>query len=67
MMTQHTHPVVFGRRVDGCPRCAELSAGAAARRGWGWQAKADGARRLAAIRAHVHGPDCGPCCVRFDP
>jgi len=30
--TRHTHAVVFGRREAGCPRCAELSAGAPVRR-----------------------------------
>jgi len=25
---RHTHQVIFGRRVDGCPRCKELDAGA---------------------------------------
>ena len=24
MTTKHTHQSVFGRKVDGCPRCAEL-------------------------------------------
>lgn len=28
MTTKHTHPMVFGRREQGCPRCAELNAGA---------------------------------------
>ena len=27
--TKHTHPVVFGRRVADCPRCQELTNGAA--------------------------------------
>lgn len=29
MTTKHTHPVVFGRKVTGCPRCIELANGAA--------------------------------------
>ncbi|MFE3601835.1 hypothetical protein [Streptomyces sp. NPDC059142] len=28
MTTSHSHGPNFGRRVDGCPRCAELAAGA---------------------------------------
>ncbi|MFJ2610257.1 hypothetical protein ACIO13_35650 [Streptomyces sp. NPDC087425] len=28
MTTSHSHGPNFGRRVDGCPRCTELSAGA---------------------------------------
>lgn len=50
--TQHNHQVIFGRRVVGCPRCAELNAGAPACKGWGWQKKENEARQLAAIRAH---------------
>jgi hypothetical protein len=29
--TQHDHGPNFGRKVDGCPRCAELAAGFPAR------------------------------------
>lgn len=34
MATQHSHGPNWGRRVPGCPRCAELDAGAEPR-GWG--------------------------------
>jgi hypothetical protein len=27
--TKHTHAANFGKKVDGCPRCEELKAGAA--------------------------------------
>jgi hypothetical protein len=27
-MTEHTHKASFGKRIDGCPRCTELSQGA---------------------------------------
>jgi formamidopyrimidine-DNA glycosylase len=37
-ITKHTHPVVFGRREDGCPRCAELAAGAEVRTSPKWEA-----------------------------
>lgn len=50
--TKHNHEVIFGRRVDGCPRCAELAAGAPARRGWGWAKKQAEAQQLRAIEAH---------------
>lgn len=48
---KHSHQVIFGRRVDGCPRCEELKAGAPVRHGYGWQRKQDEARTLA-IRRH---------------
>ena len=67
--TKHTHAVIFGRRVQGCPRCAELSAGA---RPVQWH----GSRRQEAERAFsrscaLHfapgGPHalglCGPVCT----
>jgi len=67
MATKHTHPVVFGRKVEGCPRCAELLAGAAPV-SWGVsrQAAID-AERDERMRSHnctTHG--CGPVCVAFD-
>ena len=33
--TAHNHRPNFGRKVEGCPRCTELDAGAPARSGWG--------------------------------
>jgi len=41
--TKHTHRVAWGHRVEGCPRCAELDAGAAPVPGWG-DARYDGRR-----------------------
>lgn len=37
-LIKHTHQVVFGRRVEGCPRCAELDAGAEVRTSPMWEA-----------------------------
>lgn len=37
-IVKHTHQVVFGRRVEGCPRCAELDAGAERRTSPKWEA-----------------------------
>lgn len=65
MTTKHTHPVVFGRREAGCPRCAELSAGAAPVR---WSTRHDEEqRRIEAIRRHdCTASKCGPVCTAFD-
>lgn len=52
MTTKHNHPVVFGRKVDGCPRCEELKAGAEPVRWAGAQRKDDDYRRLREVRAH---------------
>ena len=50
-MTKHSHQVVFGRKVTGCPRCAELSAGRAARR-WRTDREPDKLQIHWTIRAH---------------
>lgn len=64
MATKHNHPVVFGRKVEGCPRCEELGAGAVPVKGWGSEAKAREARQLAAIRHHdCQRSHCGPVCT----
>jgi hypothetical protein len=74
--TKHTHGPNFGRRVDGCPRCAELDEGAEPV-SLAWvdnrrQTEQDDAERTAAIRAHfaAGGPHegglCGPVCTAFD-
>ena len=67
MATRHTHKVVFGRKVDGCPRCAELSNGATAVQ-WGWTSrKQSDALRIAEIRAHdCKQSRCGPVCTFGD-
>lgn len=51
MNTQHNHPVVFGRKEAGCPRCAELLAGAPVR-AWRNQRAASDEQRVREIRAH---------------
>ena len=67
MTTSHTHQVAFGRKVDGCPRCDELKAGAAPVRGWGYLRKIQDANHLQAIRAHnCKVSRCGPVCTAFD-
>lgn len=65
--TKHTHPVVFGRRVADCPRCAELNAGAAPVRWAGSRNAQFEAQRIAAIAAHdCTRSKCGPVCTAFD-
>ena len=67
MSTKHTHQMVFGKRVAGCPRCAELNAGAPVVKWAGTLRREEEARQVAAIRAHVCTPAaCGPVCTRFD-
>ncbi len=51
MTTKHTHGPNFGRRVEGCPRCEELTAGAAPVR-WHNSRADEGARRAREVRAH---------------
>jgi hypothetical protein len=66
--TKHTHRLVFGRRVAGCPRCAELDAGApAVRQPW----RQRGALRQQQLRDAIRSHDCrvagcGPVCTAFD-
>lgn len=66
----------FGRRAAGCPRCAELAAGAPARNGWQqdyFAAKAHN-ERVAKLSREAHyapgGPHatgkCGPVCTFND-
>jgi hypothetical protein len=60
--TKHTHRVVFGRKVDGCPRCDELNAGAEPVR-WNTDRR-DGYPTDREIRAHdCRVSDCGPVCT----
>lgn len=67
MTTKHTHPVIFGRREPGCPRCAELDAGAPAIAWRGSRAAQADRARIDAIRAHdCRRAGCGPVCVAFD-
>ena len=67
MTTKHTHPVIFGRKVADCPRCAELSAGAAPVR-WNISYRREQeARRIADIRNHdCKRSGCGSVCTAFD-
>ena len=67
MTTKHTHVMVFGRRVAGCARCAELAAGAMPVAGWGAARKRADAQRLVWIREHnCKTAGCGPICTAFD-
>lgn len=68
MITKHTcnngRGPVFGRRTDGCPRCAELSAGAAPIQ-WSDRRALIERMRLAELR-HPHNcaaSKCGPVCT----
>ena len=64
--TKHTHAVVFGRKVDGCPRCIELALGMPARQ-WRNQRVSAAAQRLADIRAHdCKATRCMPICTFGD-
>lgn len=69
MTTKHTHQLVFGRRVSGCARCAELDAGAAP---IVWRKRdADDERVRRDIRAHFDSEahrsgKCGPVCTFGD-
>ena len=64
MTTKHNHTVVFGRKVDGCPRCAELAAGAAPVQWRMDRKKAFEQSLINAIRTHdCKKSGCGPVCT----
>jgi hypothetical protein len=75
MTTKHTHPPNYGKKVEGCPRCEELAAGAEPVR-WAISRSRrdaeDDAQRVAESRAHFApgGPhslaNCGPVCTFGD-
>ena len=63
--TKHTHQVVFGRKVDSCPRCQELAAGAPPVR-WS-NSQRDDERQLAEVRRHnCQASHCGVVCTFGD-
>jgi hypothetical protein len=61
---KHTHDVVFGRKVAGCPRCQQLASGAAPIV-WGFKRRAEmEAEQIRAIRTHnCKAAGCGPVCT----
>ncbi|RBM05656.1 hypothetical protein [Streptomyces sp. PT12] len=70
---KHTHGPNFGKKVDGCPRCDELKAGAEpVRQEWRGQAARDEEMRRRSHEAHFApgGPhatgQCGPVCTFGD-
>jgi hypothetical protein len=66
MTTKHNHQLVFGRREAGCPRCAELNAGAKAVRWSSVDRRKEEQQTLAAIRAHdCVKSRCGSVCTAF--
>lgn len=70
--TRHTHGPNFGRRVAGCPRCNELTAGAEPVRWAKDKARRAAAQFERACTAHFApgGPhargDCRPVCTFGD-
>ena len=68
MTTKHTcDGPVFGRRTVGCPRCAELAAGAAPVVWRGSRRAAAEAQLIRDIREHdCRKAGCGPVCTAFD-
>jgi hypothetical protein len=64
MTTKHTHPMVFGKREAGCPRCAELASGAAPIT---WARRDDDRQRSHEVRAHdCERSRCGNVCTFGD-
>jgi hypothetical protein len=66
---------VFKRYDDTCPRCTQLKAGAAPRKGWGssvaYQMRVGRGPAYAAFVAELKAHNCvaskcGPVCTRFD-
>ncbi len=61
---KHNHTVVFGRKVDGCPRCEELKAGAPTVKWSGTLRKEQEARFIRDLKAHdCKKSGCGPVCT----
>lgn len=66
MTTKHNHPMVFGRKEAGCPRCLELACGAQPIR-WAQSARQNELRRCHEIRMHdCQKSGCGPVCTFGD-
>ncbi|MFD7616598.1 hypothetical protein [Streptomyces sp. NPDC059802] len=72
MTTKHSHKPNFGKKVDGCPRCGELKAGAEP---VSWNVRHEvrlDEQRRRSINAHfaANGPHargvCGPVCTFGD-
>jgi hypothetical protein len=60
---KHDHPVVFGRREAGCPRCAELAAGAPVVRWARSRREFDRRAAVANARHDCRSAGCGPVCT----
>ncbi len=66
MTTKHNHQMSFGRREAGCPRCAELNAGAPTIK-WGSSKAQYDRRAVMANRNHnCQTSHCGPVCTFGD-
>lgn len=68
MATQHTcGGPVFGRKTPGCPRCDELTSGAAPVKWAGTSRRTEDQRRVEAIRRHdCTTAKCGVVCTFGD-
>ena len=66
MATPHNHPVVFGRKIEGCLRCDELKAGAPII-AWRNQRVSYDQTRAREIRSHdCKTSRCGVVCTFGD-
>lgn len=67
VIAKHNHPPNFGRRVDGCPRCEQLKAGAKPIE-WNDAKKAREAEqfRRELARHDCKKSNCGPVCTFGD-
>ena len=55
---------VFGRLTGGCPRCDELRAGAAPKKGWGRSSRYNGGYSSKKLALHsCKESNCGPICT----
>ena len=65
--TKHNHGPNFGKRVEGCPRCEELNAGAQPIK---WRETIEREREqefIRALKAHdCKKSNCGPVCTFGD-
>lgn len=72
MTTKHTHPMLWGKREAGCPRCAELNAGAPViQQPWRGRKARFEAQRDEHLKSHFASEKhlsggCGPVCTFGD-
>lgn len=66
VLSRHTHAPRYGQHVPGCPRCAELKAGAPPVRGWKRATRYSGSTERDSRNHSCAQSACGPVCTFGD-